>query len=218
VSDLRTQFASGLANVLPRADGYGPFPDFSSLTSALSAACRGLFVAIKSDGSRVIFAGTSIRLWQLNNTDYTWTNVTAGGVGYSALASTDQWQFAQFNNFVIAVQANVAPQVFDLSSSTEFASLGGTPPQARYVSVINRFVVLSGLLSNPFRIQWSGLNATTTWTSGVNSSDFQDLPDGGIVRPVIGSENAGLILQDGAVRRMTYVPGSAYIFQIEKPG
>jgi hypothetical protein len=75
--------------------------------------------------------------------------------------------------------------------------------------------VLSGLLSNPFRIHWSGYNATTTWTSGTSQSDFQDLPDGGIVRGVGGGET-GVIFQDGALRRMTYAPGSPVIFAIER--
>jgi hypothetical protein len=135
---------------------------------------------------------------------------------HTAVPAADQWQFAQFNNFVFAVQINTAPQVFDLTSSTAFADLGGSPPQARYIAIVNRFVVLSGLgSSTPYRIQWSGLNATTTWTSGVNSSDFQDLPDGGIVRSIGGGE-FGVIMQDSAIRRMIYAPGSAYVFQIER--
>lgn len=137
---------------------------------------------------------------------------------YQSVPTTDHWQFAQFNNFVFACQINVVPQVIDLTalSTTAFADLGGSPPQARYITVVNRFLVLSGLgTSTPYRIQWSGLNATTTWTSGVNSSDFQDLPDGGIVRGVGGGEY-GFITQDGSFRRMIYAPGSAYTFQIER--
>src|SRR5262245_20399438 len=117
---------------------------------------------------------------------------------------------------VIAVQINTVPQVFDLTSASAFADLGGSPPQARYVAVVNRFVVLSGMgTSTPYRIQWSGLNAVTTWTSGVNSSDFQDLPDGGVVRAIGGGET-GLITQDGSLRRMIFAPGAPYVFQIER--
>jgi hypothetical protein len=135
---------------------------------------------------------------------------------YTALPSGDQWQFAQFNNFVFAVQTGIAPQVYTLSSSTAFSDLGGSPPQARYIAVVGRFLVLSGLTTSaPYRIHWSGLNATTTWTSGTTQSDYQDLPDGGIVRSVAGGEY-GLIFQDGAVRRMTYAPGSPVIFQIDR--
>lgn len=135
---------------------------------------------------------------------------------YSSLSSTANWQFAQFNNYVVAVQVNTAPQVYDLTSSSAFADLGGSPPNAAYISVVNRFLVLSGLASpNVYRIQWSGLNATTTWTSGVGQSDYQDLPDGGIVRGVAGGE-FGTVFQDSSIRTLTYAPGSPYIFGITR--
>jgi hypothetical protein len=279
--------------VLPRADGYGPFPDFAALSQALPGACRGSFYALKSDGSVAVFAGTSDRLWLANNTDYSWTPVskpatvtisnaspgvvtlashgfaandpvvfsttgslptgltagttyyvktvlnantftvsaTAGGTAintssagsgthsvtwlYSSLSSDAQWQFAQFGSLVFATQKNAVLQVYNLASSTAFGDNSGSPPQASYISVVGRFLVLSGLLSNPYRIQWSGLNDTTNWTSGTGSSDYQDFPDGGIVRGVAGGE-FGIVFQDQAIRRMSYIPGSAIIFQIER--
>jgi len=291
VSDYEGQATRNILNVIPRGDGYGPFPGLSVYTSALPSACRGAFYALKSDGTVVTFAAMADSLYRLNNTNFTWRNVNAtqtctisggspavvniansyvtgqpiilettgvlpsplvagtqyyiagatssifslavtpGGPGintttagsgthsvtmpYSALSSSANWQFAQFGNLVFATQANAALQVFDLSSATEFSACAGSPPQAAYISVVGRFLVLSGLLSNPYRIQWSGLNATTTWASGVNSSDFQDFPDGGIVRGVAGGEN-GIIFQDQAIRRMSYVPGSPIIFQIDR--
>ena len=216
VSDYEGAATKNILNVVPRGDGYGPFPSFSAYTSALPAACRGAFYALKSDGTVVTFAGTSSKLYRLNNTDFTWIDVSNGGSSYSALSATAQWQFAQFGNLVFATQANALLQVFDLSSATAFSNCGGSPPQAAYISVVGRFLVLSGLLSTPYRIQWSGLNATTTWTSGVNSSDFQDFPDGGIVRGVAGGDQSGVIFQDQAIRRMSYVPGSPIIFQIDR--
>ena len=218
VSDYEGQATRNILNVIPRGDGYGPFPSFSAYTSALPAACRGAFYALKSDGTVVTFAGTSTKLYRLNNTDFTWVDVSKGASPYSALSSTAQWQFAQTGNLVFATQANAVLQVFDLSSATAFSDALGSPPQAAYISVVGRFLVLSGLLSTPYRIQWSGLNsfnASASWTSGVNSSDFQDFPDGGIVRGVAGGE-AGIIFQDQAIRRMSYVPGSPVIFQIDR--
>jgi hypothetical protein len=292
-SDYEGTATKNILNVIPRGDGYGPFRDFSALSQALPATCRGAFYASKSDGSVAIFAGTSDRLYLASNTDYSWTPVskvatftvtiavpgvitktahgfaandpfvptttgalptgmtagtkyfvkdvltadtftfsaTAGGAAitttgsqsgthslthlYSSLSSDAQWQFAQFGNLVFATQKNAVLQVYDLSSSTAFADCAGSPPQASYISVVGRFLVLSGLLSNPYRIQWSGLNATTTWTSGTNSSDFQDFPDGGIVRGVAGGES-GIVFQDQAIRRMSYIPGSPLIFQIDR--
>ena len=215
VSDYEGQATKNVLNVYPRGDGYGPIQDFSAFSGTLPAPCRGAFYALKFDGSVITFAGTSNKLYQLNNTDFTWTDVSLGAGTYSALTASTQWQFAQFGNLVFATQANAILQVFDLSSSSAFANCAGSPPQAAYVSVVGRFLVLSGLNSSPYRIQWSGLNATTTWTSGVNSSDFQDFPDGGLVRGVAGGE-AGIIFQDQAIRRMSYVPGSPIIFQIDR--
>lgn len=215
ISDYNENYTDRILNVLPRGDGVGPMQDFSAYSSALSGTCRGFFKAIKTDGSVAIFAATSTKLYQLNNTNQTWSDVSKGAGSYSAVSSTDQWQFAQYINYVIAVQANAPPQYFDLTSSTAFADLAGSPPQARYIAIVGNFVVLCGLLNNPYRVQWSGLGDPTNWTNSTNSSNFQDLPDGGIVRGVAGGEN-GNILQDTAIRRMVYAPGSPVIFQIER--
>jgi len=215
IADYNGAFTRTATNVVPRGDGYGPFKGHAVYSSALPAACRGFFYARRTDGAVAVFAGTSTRLYLMSNTDFSWSDVSKGGAAYTALSSTAQWQFAQFGNLVIAVQANVPPQVFDLSSASAFADLGGSPPQAGGVAVVGRFLVLFNLLSNPYRVQWSGLNATTTWTPGANSADFQDLPDGGAVRGVAGGE-FGHIFQDSTIRRMIYVPGSPVIFQIER--
>jgi hypothetical protein len=219
VADYEGPGVKNIQNVVPRGDGYGPFPSFTAYTQTRPAACRGAFYALKSDGTVITFAGTVDRLYQLNNTNFTWTDVSLSGGSYSALSSTANWQFAQTGNFVFATQANVVLQVFDMSSATAFAVALGSPPQAAYISVVGRFLVLSGLLSTPYRIQWSGLNsfnASTSWTSGTNSSDFQDFPDGGIVRGVGGGDQSGIVFQDQAIRSMAYVPGSPVIFQITR--
>jgi hypothetical protein len=119
--------------------------------------------------------------------------------------------------YVIATHKNIVMQVWDLSASSAFSDLGGSPPQAGHIAIINRFLVASDLASNPFRVHWSGLNATTTWTSGVNNSDFQDLPSGGRVRCVADvGYDVGIILQDTQTRRMIFQPGSAAVFQIDR--
>jgi hypothetical protein len=216
VSDYLGASSLTIQNVLPRGDGYGPFQDFNALSQALPAACRGTFFARNADGSVATFAGTATRLYKLNNTSFAWVDVSLGGSAYSALSSSFNWQFVQFNNFVIAVQQNVAPQVFDLTSSTAFANLGGAPPQASFVAIISRFVVLSGLLSFPYRVQWSGLNQTTTWDNVTAQSNFQDLADGGLTRGVAGGDQYGIVFQDSAIRSMTFNPGSPTVFDILK--
>ncbi|MGJ4928150.1 hypothetical protein ACQR1I_16530 [Bradyrhizobium sp. HKCCYLS2038] len=218
VSDYEAGTGRNVLNVVPRADGYGPFPSLTALSQSLGAQCRGAIEATRTDGSVVVFAATATDLFLLNNTTMGWVRVSQGGVSYPAVSQPDQWRFVQFNSLVIAVQANVVPQVFDISSGSAFVNLAGNPPQARYIDVVGRFVVLTGLLTNPNRVQWSGLNdvnGPNSWTPGVNSSDYQDLADGGFSRGIAGGET-GVILQDTIIRRMIYLPGDPRVFQIEK--
>lgn len=218
VSDYQAQSGRSLLNVVPRGDGYGPFRSLAAISASLGAQCRGAFASYKTDGSVVVFAATATDLYKLDNTLFTWAKVSLAGGPYAAISAEDQWQFVQFNNLVIAVQANVAPQVFNVATSTAFANLAGNPPPARYIAIIGKFVVLTGLLGNPNRVKWSGLNdvnGPNSWTAGINSSDEQDLADGGFCRGIAGGES-GVILQDTIVRRMIYLPGDPRVFQIEK--
>lgn len=218
LSDLDGAHTRNILNVLPQGDGYGPIQALAALTAALSERVRGYFYARNDDSSITIFAGTSVSLWMLNNTTYTWTDVSRTSPGtYTTLSTDAHWSFAQFGLRVIATQGNDNVQSYVLGSSTLFEDLAGSPPDAAYVTVVGEFTVLSGLTSNPFRIHWSSISDPTAWTAGTNQSDFQDLPDGGIVRNAVGGDLA-IVFQDQAIRRMTYSPGSAVIFQIDRIG
>jgi hypothetical protein len=219
ISDYEGSSTKSILNVVPRGDGYGPFRSFAGFAQSLPAPCRGGFYALNSDGTVSIFAATSTKLYRLDNTTFTWVDVSIGGGSYAGLSATAQWQFAQTGALVFATQANVVLQVYTVGVSTAFGNALGSPPQAAYISVLGQFLVLSGLLSQPFRIQWSGVasfNASTSWTSGINQSDFNDFPDGGVVRGVAGGDQSGIIFQDQAIRTMHYVVGSPIIFQITK--
>lgn len=215
VSDLNRAYTGRILNVIPRSDGYGPIRQPNDYTAALGEACRGYFFARNADRSVTIFAGTSTKLYKLDNTTLTWVDVSVGGGSYTSLDTNRQWRFAQFNNYVFATQRNAVLQRYDLTSSSAFSNAPGSPPQAGNIAVVNRFVVLCDLLSSPYRIQWSGLNDTTNWTAGTNYSDYQDLPTGGVPLAVVGGE-VGIILQDNEVRRMMYAAGSDVVFQIDR--
>ncbi len=217
LSDLNSGITSRLKNVTPRADGYGPFQALEAFTGSLPDRCRGHFFARHTDGSVTIFAGTATRLYRLNNTDLSWVDLSKDASDYSTLDTDANWRFAQFNNTVVACQRNVAVQSISLSSLTAFADVSGSPPNAGWVGVVGRFLVLADLASNPFRIHWSGLNDIGGWTAGTNLSDYQDLSDGGRVRCVAEvAGDVGLILQEGGARRMTFSQGSEAVFQIDK--
>jgi hypothetical protein len=68
--------------------------------------------------------------------------------------------------------------------------------------------------SNPNRIQWSGINDPTTWSSsGVTQADFQDVPEGGEIRGLTGGE-FGLALLERSIIRISYV-GTPLVFQFD---
>lgn len=218
ISDYESASERDALNVVPRADGYGPFPSLAAISLTLGAQCRGAFAAYKTDGSVVVFAATATDLFLLNNTTFAWSKVSLAGGPYASISTGDMWIFRQFNNLVFATQANVVLQVFNIATDTAFSNSLGSPPQARYMDIVGKFLVLTGLLSNPNRVQWSGLNdvnSANSWTPGLNSSDLQDLSDGGFCRGIAGGET-GIILQDTIIRSMSYLPGNPVIFQIEK--
>lgn len=219
VLDLNGSKLTRLAkNGVPRGDGYGPFKSIAALTGSLPATCRGAFVARSTtDGTLRIFAGTATKLYLLDNTFLTWTDVSKSGGTYSDLDSDASWSFCQFGNRVIASQRNDVMQSYVIGSSSAFANLAGSPPQAGNISVFGSFVIACDISGYPQRVHWCAINDPTGWTIGTSLSDAQDIPDGGRVRRVaeVGNQ-VGLIIAESAIRRITFAAGSATTFQIEK--
>lgn len=214
VANLNSSYTDNILNVLCADGSYLPFPKLSVVTGALGEEPLGAFMARDLSGQITIFAGTTDKLWALNNTDLDWDDVSQAATTYSA-TSDARWDFGQFGNFVIAVNQNDDPQVFELGTDTEFRDLGGSPPRAGRVRVWGDFVALMQLTSNPDRVQWSGLNDCEFWTPGSQNSDYQDFPDGGVVQNSTSATNP-LIFLERAIWRGTFVPGSVEIFTFNK--
>lgn len=214
VAELNSAFTGGLLNVLPADGSYLPFKALVPFTGSLATAPYGAILARQLDGAIRIFAGTAGKLWILDNTTLAWVDVSKAATTYHATADA-RWSFAQFGNFVIAVNANDDPQVYELGVSSAFRDLGGSPPRAGIVKVWGDFVALMQLTSNRDRVQWSGLNNCEFWTPGSQNSDYQTFPDGGVVQGSTEATNP-LIFQERAIRRATFVPGSVEIFTFQK--
>lgn len=215
VADLNGSFTDDVLNVLCSASAYMPFPDYGAFTAALPTAPFGSgFQARSLSGEVVTFVGTTDKLWMLNNTTLAWTDVSKAATTYGANIDA-RWCFEQFGEFVVAVNANDDPQVFQLSSSTKFATLAGSPPRASFVRAWGDFLCLLNLTANPNRAHWSALNDITGWTPGTNNSDYQDFPEGGVVQGSSRATNP-LIIMERAIFLGTFVPGSSIIFSFVK--
>lgn len=117
VAELNSGFAGDVLNVLSADGSYIPAPSFAAVTSALEGVCLGGFLARELDGTITIFAGTADKLWILDNNTQDWTDASQTGVTYGA-NDVAQWSFAQFGPYVIAVNVNDDPQMFERGADT----------------------------------------------------------------------------------------------------
>ena len=200
-------------NVIPAASGYRPFPSLLAYSGPLTGRAQGAFATRDAAGNGANFAADAAKLYKLSAA--TWSDVSRTAGGAYATASDGGWCFAQFGDLVVAVNFNDAPQKWQLGASANFAALGGTPPNARFVTTVRDFVVLGRVAGFPNRVKWSGINNAETWAvSPTTQADEQDLPDGGWIQGIVGGE-AGTVLQERAIKRMTYV-GAPLVFQFDE--
>lgn len=201
-------------NVIPWPNAYKSFPSLVPQSAALNARCQGGTFARDSAANVYNYAGTTSKLYQqvAGSTSYVDSTRLAGGA--YATAIDDWWEFALWGQTVIATNFIDVPQVITMGGAN-FAALAGSPPKARHVGVIRDFVVFGNCDTTPNRVKWSAINNSADYTiSAATQSDQQDLQgDGGWVQKVVGGEY-GLIFQERAVWKMTYV-GSPVIFQFD---
>jgi hypothetical protein len=214
VADLNTAFTDDLLNVLAADGSYIPAPMLSALTAALPDRPNGWLSVRSLDESIRFFVGTGTKLYLLNSTTLAWDDVSQTATTYSASADVP-WCIKAFGNFIIAVNQNDDPQVYEIGTDILFRDLAGSPPRAGIVAVWGDFAALMHLTSNSNRVQWSGLNDCEFWTPGSNNSDYQDFPDGGQVQGSTEATNP-LIFMESAIQRATFVPGSVEIFTFQK--
>lgn len=162
-----------------------------------------------------VTGNTTFGLIAVGTTTLNFDNVTMQALANYGATTDERWQFRQYGNFVVAVNVNDNPQVFQIGTSTVFADLAGSPPRARHIAVWGDFLALGGLSGFENRVHWSGLDDITQWTPGTNNCDFQDFPDGADVQGMTDATNP-IVGQKSAFRLGTFVPGSVEVFTFQK--
>jgi hypothetical protein len=196
-------------NVYPKAVGYGPFMGEVDYSAAASEDLTAVVGAIDTSGVSRVIAGGPTKLFLFDSTDLSLDDISA--TTYQTVS--DRWRFTQFGNNLIAAGYPNTLQYYDLTTTGNFQLISGAP-KARHVTVVRDFVVTGNTEVNASRVQWSGINDPTTWSSSaVTQSDFQDIPDGGEVRGITGGE-FGLVLCASSIHRMSYV-GTPLVFQFD---
>ena len=198
-------------NVIPLAVGYGPFKSPVDYSGAASENLNNVFAA-KLDNDVFVFAGGATKLFKVDNGDLSLVDESKSG-GYTG---TNRWQFLQFGNLALASNGSEKIQSFDVNNSTAFADVSSDAPIAKYITVVRDFVVAGniGAGTSPNKVQWSGINDASIWTTTATSqSDYQIIPDGGDITGVVGGE-FGIVFLEKAIVRMSYI-GSPLIFQFD---
>lgn len=209
---LSGEYSEYLKNVLIGQNSYIPCPSLEKISNIAQKNIYGA-IAFKDFAGKVkFFVGTDKKLLLLGMND--WQDVSAPGVTYNASYELP-WSFALFGNFVIAVNANNDPQIFEIGKSDKFRKLGGNPPRASKVKVWGDFLCLMGITDAPNRVFWSGLNNIECWTPQKESCDYQDFPEGGAVQNSSQDTNP-IIFLENAIYIGQFLPGSDLIFSFRK--
>lgn len=202
-------------NVIPSASGFRPFPAFSHVASAITARAQGAISVRSVNGTIFNFCGDATKLYRLNSDGLSWADVSRTTGGAYTTAADGKWSFAQYGNYVIACNLADVPQVFHLGVSSNFAALGGTPPQAAFPGAIREFGILARTATENNRIRWSAIGDVTDWIpSATTLSDYQDFPEGGTIMGFVGGE-FGLVFLERAIYRMSF-EGQPTVFRFDK--
>lgn len=212
---VNAQILKVAKNVHPVAAGFAPFSQPVAVGSSVGSQVRGAVSLLDTSGNVLSMAGTETALYKLGTGDV-WSDVTRTSGGAYAGVSPERWRFVEFGPNIIATNYIDNIQTYNMTSSTNFEDLGGSPPKARYLAVVRDFVVCGHTSADNKAVQWSNINDSADWTIGGSSlADVNSLPDGGPITGLIGGE-VGYIFQRDGVTRMTFVPGSGAIFQFDK--
>lgn len=205
--------------MIPAANGYRSMPSFVEYSNAASNTILNIFAAKQNDGSVRLFAGDSGKLYLFNAVTSDLDDISKAGTPAYDLASAERWKFVQFGDDVIASGGiGEELQKFTLGTDSAFSDLSGTPPKGDFLAVVRDFVWVANVDTGsgrvPYKAYWSGFNDPTSWTAGVDQSDFQDIPDAGAITGMVGGEYC-TILMERAIVRATYT-GPPLIWQFDK--
>src|SRR5262245_55206893 len=183
------------------AGQYAPFPEIQDYGSQADAdgIVLGADTFYDSDTEPHIFMGDATKLYTLESRVATDVSDTGG----YTVTDNDTWQFAQFGDFVIAVTANEDPQEYEMGTSTDFATLAGSPPSgATSVARVSDFL----WMGKDFTAHWSAFNDIHDWTpSSSTQAGNQELDqERGEIMNIIGLDYVA-IFQGRAIRRAIYV-------------
>lgn len=193
-------------NVIPTGDGrYSPLRDVEVFTDGLPETFQGGYSAIASDGAGYLLAGTQSDLYRL--VSGSWTSLVG------SLTVTGRWEFAQFGDYVVAVNGAATREV-DLSSGADSAIAGA--PSGTSVWVVGDYVCIGQADGEINKLRTSAFRDHTAWTAGTDQSTELSLLTGGAIQGGVGGESYGVILQRERIVRQTRTGNAEAPFEYDE--
>lgn len=206
--------SASVVNALPVANGWGPMPGLTEISAALGAECRGAAYVRISSGTYRIVAGTATGLYELNTTNYTWTNISGLDAPY-AVPEQDNWTMTRFGNTLYIHNITDKMQAYDIEAGGTVTTATGLPPKAKYSWVAGDYLVLGYLDisgTGQASVAWSGLNDAGHWTYGKKGSDIQVLPEGDEVMGGFAEQGGFTVIQRAGMQFFPFAPASGFTF------
>lgn len=207
-------------NVMPYAEHYRPLYDLSAITSALAAEPIAAISTAEVANISETYVATADTIYKQDSSS--WSDVTGAAV------TTDDpmvWGFAQFDRYVLAASYNNILRYREIGSVSNFADAHADAPKARVVAAVRDFVMCGDIYDPtdnevPHRVRWSAIGDPLNWPLPGSASavalqaDENDLKaENGKVMAIFAAD-AGLIFQERAVTRATYV-GAPLVFRFD---
>jgi len=213
---------SDVENAVPYAQHYRQMRALATSGSALPAAPVAAMSTSLVAGSTDTYAATFDKIYRRDPATLAWADVTGAAI---TPETPMYWGLVQSGNYVLAASINnLLRQRLIGAGGGNFAAITNGP-RARVLGTVREFVV-AGDINDPTdglvpqRVRWNAIGDPLTWplpgtpTAQSLQADEQDLKaEFGPVRGIFGSD-IGLILQERAVTRMTYV-GAPLIFKFD---
>ena len=200
---LENKGSTEAKNVVPALTGYRCLKDLQPFSGASTDKLLSIFAGKDDDGLASIYAGDAGKLYKFKSLDSSLEDKSKSG-GYSTTIN-NYWDFVQFGEQLLATNFNDPIQTNTVSQATLFSDLSGSPPRSKFLEVV-RDQVFCGYTNDPadgtkpYRLRWSGINDATSWTSGTNLSDFQDIVDVGDCTGLVGGEFLIALFERAIVR------------------
>jgi len=174
----------------------------------LPGTLGGIYVKTK-DGTQVIIVGTQTGLYRLAS-DNTWEDVSGTSGPYN-VGAEKRWSFALFGSTILAQNFSDPEQKFDIVTDSVFSD-NPTAPRCAYLSVFGPFVLRACLVDDETAVQWSAPEDFTSNVAGVNNSDIQPIPEGGIVQGIVPVSTGFVVLMRESIHLMSFAPSSGLVF------